>query len=54
MSKKEEPKLTSVELTDADMNNVYAALVLMSKSNSVDANSMKVLLVLSDKFIIEK
>ena len=42
-----------IELNETEMQNVYAALILMTKSNQVDANGMKILLNLSDKFVTE-
>ena len=43
-----------IELTKEDRNNVYVALVHLAKSNQVEANGMKALLNLSDKFVVEE
>ena len=41
----------NVQLTPQEANNVYVALVSLAKSSSIDAEAMKILLVLSDKFL---
>ena len=42
-----------VELTPEEANNVQVALISLAKTSNIDVNSMKVLLVLSDKFRVD-
>ena len=40
-----------IELNKAEASNIKIALVQLAKSSQVDIQAMKVLLVLSDKFV---
>lgn len=46
--------MVKVELTSEEAKNVRVALIRMAKTPEIDENGMKILLMLSDKFVLSE